>query len=103
MRKVAGPAEEKADAGGQEARAEATVEPGKEVGGDARYVLKTYAKGNHESDDKVPLQTESPKNASLVLRHRKDAPGVFSDHSGKHHVEDHENQDRQRYHPYQGP
>ena len=102
MRKVAGPAEEKADAGGQETQTEAAVEPGEEVGGDARYVLKPYAKGNHESDDKVPLQTESPENAGPVLRHGKDALGVFSDHSGEHHIESDKDQDGQRDHPYQG-
>ncbi len=103
MRKVAGPAKEKADAGGQETRAEAAVEPGEEVGGDARYVLKTYAKGNHESDDKVSLQTESPEDAGFFLRHGKNAFGVFSNHSGKHHVEGDEYQNGQGDHPNQSP
>lgn len=102
IRKVAGPAKEKADAGGQETRAEAAIKPGEEVGGDDRYVLKTYAKGNHESDDKVALQTESPENAGPILRHGKDAPGVFPDHSGEHHIESGKDQDGQRDHPYQG-
>ena len=103
MREVVGPAKEETDSGGQETRAETTIEPGEKVGRDAGYVLKTYAKGNHECDDKVSLKAESPENAGLFLLHGKNAFGVFSDHSGKHHVESNENQDGQGNHPNQGP
>ena len=52
------PAEEETNAGGEEAGAETTVEPGEEVRWNTGNMLQTYSQGNHESNDEISLEAE---------------------------------------------
>ena len=54
------PAEEETNAGGEEAGAETTVEPGEEVRWNTGNMLQTYSQGNHESNDEISLEAEGP-------------------------------------------
>ena len=93
------PAEEEADAGGEESGTKAAVEPGEEVGWDAGNMLQPDTEGNHEGDNEIALEAEGPEDAGFLFRHGHDAGGVFADDTGEHPVESGKDQEGQRYHP----
>ena len=86
------PPHQKAYAGGEEAGAEAAIDPGKKVGGYAGNMLKADAEGDHEGNYEIALETEGLPYAGLLFGHRIDTGGVFADHSREHHIEAGENQ-----------
>ena len=96
---MAAPEKKEADAGGEEAGAEAAVKPGEEIGGDAGNVLQSDTEGNHKSDYEIAFEAEGTEDTGFLLRHGYYASGVLVDHPCEHHVKSCKDQDGQRYHP----
>lgn len=81
------PADEEADTCRKQAGTEAAVEPGEETARDTGNVFQAYTQGDHESNDEVTFDAESPEDTGLFPRHRHDTFRILPDYSGKHHIE----------------